>query len=208
MTSESDPNGKTISYEYDKMQRMVLVRDQNNYILKKICYGYAGQPGDCNIYYNDQKQGSFTKNNCTSGYTGTQVTYTVPAGTYASGVSQADADTQAQNDVNANGQAYANANGTCEGASINVQGYNGKSVPYNVKFTNPSSGAFYIFSLPENTYDFSVLGQVPAGIYTVQFYKAGPPTTAIFVINGYTQSGGTATFYNISVNATTSAYMY
>jgi hypothetical protein len=36
------------------------------------------------------------------------VTYTVPAGAYTSGVSQAAADQLAQNDMDANGQAYAN----------------------------------------------------------------------------------------------------
>lgn len=71
-------------------------------------------PPQPTTYYNVAKSGSFTKNNCSqaSGI-GTTVTYTVPAHTYASTTSQADADQQAQNDVNTNGQAYANANGSC-----------------------------------------------------------------------------------------------
>jgi len=65
------------------------------------------------LYYNRTQSASFTKNNCPPGYTGSTVTYTVSAGTYGSDISQADADAQAQNDINANGQNYANASGTC-----------------------------------------------------------------------------------------------
>ncbi|WP_423787470.1 DUF5977 domain-containing protein, partial [Klebsiella pneumoniae] len=45
--------------------------------------------------------------------TGSTVTYTVSASTYSSTVSQADANQKAINDVNTNGQIYANTNGTC-----------------------------------------------------------------------------------------------
>lgn len=208
MLTETDPNGKTISYSYDNLQRLAYVRDQNNYILKRFCYGYAGQPGDCNLFYNIAVSGTYTRNNCSAGSSGTSVTYTVPAGTYASAVSQADANSLAQNDVTANGQNYANTNGNCISSGVTVQGYNAKAVPYRVKFTNNSNGSIYIFDLVENNYDFSILGTVPSGTYTVNFYKAGVPTTATFVVNGYTSSGSSATFNNISVTATTNAYMY
>lgn len=209
MLTETEPNGKTISYTYDKLQRLTLVRDQNNYILKRICYGYAGQPGDCNLHYNTAVSGTFTRNNCGAGLSGTSVTYTVPAGTYASTISVTDANALAQNDVAANGQAYANANGTCVGSAVTVQGYNGKSVPYKVKFTNNATGLFYIFDLPPNTWSYANLGSVPSGTYTVYFYKAsGVPASAVFVVNGYSGSGGAYTFYNVPVTSTTNAYMY
>ena len=41
------------------------------------------------------------------------MTYNVAAGLYSSTISQVEADNQAQADVNANGQNYANANGSC-----------------------------------------------------------------------------------------------
>ena len=41
------------------------------------------------------------------------MTYNVAAGAYTSTISQADADAKAQADVTANGQTYANTNGTC-----------------------------------------------------------------------------------------------
>lgn len=75
----------------------------------------ANLHGSCTpvVYYNIEKAGSFTRNNCGSGAVGSSVVYTVPAGTYSSSVSQADANQKAQDAVTANGQAYANTNGTC-----------------------------------------------------------------------------------------------
>ncbi|MEQ1676217.1 MAG: hypothetical protein ABL876_05940 [Chitinophagaceae bacterium] len=48
MTKETDPRGRNLYYEYDKLNRLVLIRDHDNNIIKKICYNYAGQPEDCN----------------------------------------------------------------------------------------------------------------------------------------------------------------
>lgn len=63
-------------------------------------------------YLNIAKSGTAQKNDCTSGV-GTVVTYTVPAGTYMSIISQADADSLADADVAANKQVFANLNGHC-----------------------------------------------------------------------------------------------
>jgi hypothetical protein len=65
-------------------------------------------------YTNTIKTGTFKRNNCGAGQTGSSVLYTVPAGKYNSTISQADADAQAQADVNANGQNNANNQGTCK----------------------------------------------------------------------------------------------
>lgn len=44
MTSETDPSGKTVSYMYDALWRLHLVKDLNDKILEKIDYHYAGEP--------------------------------------------------------------------------------------------------------------------------------------------------------------------
>lgn len=49
MTSETDPRGRTTYYEYDKMNRLALVRDHDNNILRKICYNFFGQPESCPV---------------------------------------------------------------------------------------------------------------------------------------------------------------
>lgn len=42
ITSETDPSGKTTYYEYDGLGRLVLVRDDQNNIIRKIAYNMAG----------------------------------------------------------------------------------------------------------------------------------------------------------------------
>jgi hypothetical protein len=44
MTSEADANGRKISYEYDALQRLRLVRDKDNSIIKQFSYGYQSYP--------------------------------------------------------------------------------------------------------------------------------------------------------------------
>ena len=80
---------------------------------------YANTHAVCvTTYFNVAESGSYTRNNCGAGYAGSTVTYTVAAGTYSSTVSQAAANQLAINDVNANGQNYANTNGTCTSTSV------------------------------------------------------------------------------------------
>jgi hypothetical protein len=209
VTCQCDPNNRISYYEYDGLNRLMLVRDQDKNILKQLCYNYAGQPENCSIYYNVSKSGIFTRNNntCSTGYFGSSVSYTVPPGTYSAN-SQAIADQQATDDVNANGQAYANANGTCI-AGITVNGYDTYNYNYNVKFTNNSGGAIYTFVLPHNSYSPQFFGYVPSGTYSVQFWPQSMPLTATFNINGltYTGTGGT-TFYNVNISSTSTASMY
>jgi YD repeat-containing protein len=130
ITSKTDPNGEISYYEYDLLGRLMAVRDLHNNVLKKYCYSYTGRNSGCRLYSNIAKSGSFTRNNCPSGYTPGTVTYTVLAGTYSSTISQADADQQAQNDVNQNGQTYANNNATCTYvcSSSNCTGDNHKCI--------------------------------------------------------------------------------
>ena len=44
-----DVNGRMISYEYDLLNRLSIVRDHYGNIQKKHCYNYAGQEEDCGL---------------------------------------------------------------------------------------------------------------------------------------------------------------
>lgn len=112
MTSAIDPKGFTTSYEYDSFQRLQHIKDNDGNIVKSYDYRYAAQQ-PITIYNSAAASGSFTRNNCASNYAGGTVVYNVPAGTYSSTVSQAAADALATADVAANGQNYANTNGSC-----------------------------------------------------------------------------------------------
>ena len=81
-------------------------------VIKKLCYNYHGQTENCTVYYNTEQPMQFQKQ-CSTGYTGSYVTYTIPAGVYLSTVGITDANQKAWDDLLANGQAYANALGTC-----------------------------------------------------------------------------------------------
>ena len=167
--AQSDINNRIIYYEYDIMGRLSLIRDIDRNILKKYCYNYAGKQEECSlpVYHNIVKSGTFTRNNCGTGYVAGTVTYTVPANTYSSTVSQSDADALAQADVNNNGQSYANANGTCSLIYYNVQksgnftrnncgsGYTGSTVAYTVNAGtyNSTTSQAYVDGLAQANVD-------------------------------------------------------
>lgn len=81
---------------------------------KKICMRVDDVPIPAAdpIYYNAVLLIAYQKEGCVNGE-GSTVDYTVPAQTYSSPFSQADADQQAADDAAINGQNYANENGTC-----------------------------------------------------------------------------------------------
>lgn len=140
---------------------------------------YANNNGTC-AWYSVVKSNSFMKNNCPSGYNGSVVTYTVPAGAYSSTISQADADQKAQNDVNNNGQTYANNNGTClEPCSISFNpGYSSPGNGINNDGTSVSFGfAFFRNSTmsPGTPYNIGTINGSckPSGSRTLTFTSTG-----------------------------------
>ena len=114
ISSQCDASNRISRYEYDSFGRLIFIRDQNQNILKKLCYNYAGQTETCLIAYKNTTQTqNFTRNNCGSNYTGSTVGYNVAAGVYISYQSVDVANQLALNDISINGQAYANSHGTC-----------------------------------------------------------------------------------------------
>jgi len=47
MTSETDPSGKSVTYQFDALDRLYLVRDNDGNIIKRDCYTYNGQASGC-----------------------------------------------------------------------------------------------------------------------------------------------------------------
>jgi len=76
-------------------------------------YNYIVEPPVQTVYYNVIRQEEFYKSDCNIFSTGSLVVYTVAAKKYSSTISQTDADSKAQIDVNANGQNFANTTGSC-----------------------------------------------------------------------------------------------
>ena len=100
---------------------------------------YANEHGICAevLWYNERQSKVFTKNDCELGYIGTDYEYIVEAGKYSSEVSQEDANRQALEDIEANGQEQANLNAEC---IDDPNFYRGKA---SKEFTKNDCGADY-----------------------------------------------------------------
>ena len=109
VTSQTDSKGMATYYQYDSFNRLAQVVDNNNNIIRQSTYHYYNQSA-LQVFYNTEQAQVFTRNDCSYG---SQVVYIVPANTYFSDISLADANAKALADINANGQNYANANGIC-----------------------------------------------------------------------------------------------
>jgi YD repeat-containing protein len=200
VTSSCDPNGRISYYEYDPLGRLKAMRDADQNILK--FFDYKFKIGFI-TYFNAQKSGTFTKTNCSFGQIGSSVTYSVPAGIYSSQVSQAAADALAQNDVNNNGPAYANANGTCS-SNVTIQSTNFVGVSgFTAVYTNTSTNQQYSFIVSSNT-GTQTLGDIPPGTYNLTISKTGNSVRYAFGAdcNFYLGSGTSASFSNVSVSTT------
>lgn len=119
--------------------------------------------GNCG-FHSVQQSNIFEKNNCPANSLPSKVTYTVPAGSYYSTISQADADAKALADLNANGQTYANNNGACR-QKVNFTFSNSTSDNIAISFNGekPTDYTYYVCTpgsssiiLPEGIYNISV----------------------------------------------------
>ncbi|CAL1519021.1 DUF5977 domain-containing protein [Chitinophaga sp. MM2321] len=145
MSSQTNANNLTTYYEYDGLNRLVNIRDENNNIRQNYIYNYGPgisvTPASQTLFYNNVASQQFTKNNCTAGEP-TVETYLISYGKYVSSISQADANTKAQADITANGQAYANNVGLCWFYNVSV------SKRFIKNDCAPDVGKFYIYDVP------------------------------------------------------------
>ena len=103
-------------------------------------------------YQNVERSWSFQKQGCSSpSQVGTWVVYTVPAGTYTSDISQAHANELADDDINLNGQDYADANGSCDDAPM-YGNTEQSGTFYSTACSVGNSPAPYLYVVPADTY--------------------------------------------------------
>ncbi|CAD0002154.1 DUF5977 domain-containing protein [Flavobacterium salmonis] len=189
----TDPKGDKMTYTYDTFGRLQFVKDKNLDILQKYCYNYKGQQIDCDIafagstlYKSMARSGSFTKNNCAAGTSGSNVTYNQAEGAVTSTISQADADALGLSKFNTDGQANANTNGICTTPL--------PAAPTGLTFTSATATSL----------NFS--WTAVAGATSYKIYKNGSDTGITFSTNTGSLSGLTAsTAYSIQVKAVNAA---
>lgn len=144
------------------------------------------------VYYNTVQIGSFSKNDCVTG-SGSTVVYRVPAGKYTSSVSLAAANQLAQDEINANGQDYANTIGTCVN-DIMLNIYNLSNDPMIIRLWKLDTGETYFHTIPSNMYwGNPYYVQVPAGLYLVSLYQGDQYKFYVLennCIGAYTVPGG------------------
>ncbi|WP_447642602.1 MULTISPECIES: DUF5977 domain-containing protein [Chitinophagaceae] len=186
MTSQTDPNGSTVLYEYDTFGRLVHTRDKDNMVAQRFYYNYAGQPKDYagnTVYYNAEKTATLTRSNCVASVGGT-IAYTVPARKYGSTVSQAAADQLAQDEINTVGQAQANQLGSCTYSSAAQQGVFTRN--------NCAGGGQVSYS-------------VAAGAYTSTVSQADADQKAVYALNvegqAYANANGTCSAFTNTVQS-------
>jgi uncharacterized protein DUF5977 len=160
-TSECDENNRITYYAYDNLGRLQFVKDEVNNIVKMYEYNNvssAKQIGCPVTFTNPLISEVVTRNNCSAGYQGGAVTYTVAANTYSSSISQLDADIQADINMLTNAQNYANSNGSCSLIYYNVA----VSETDTTRSCGPGSvGGPVTYTVPANTYS-SIISQADA----------------------------------------------
>jgi hypothetical protein len=126
---------------------------------------YANVNATCALlYYNIQESQSFTRNNCGANFTGGTVTYTVPAARYSTTAGQTAANQLALDDIAANGQNYANTNGSCTAI---VQ-----SQTKSLVLTGGSASASFTTTIV-NSITLSIEAN-PGTTYTLNYSLSGP----------------------------------
>lgn len=155
--TQNPPTQDMVYYEYDGFSRLKNIKDNKGDILKNYSYNYgttttAITAPAATMWYNQAVQQTLAKQGCPAGTSPTSVTYKVPYGKYVSSISLSDANRKANEELTANAQAYANANGQC--LYWNVQ--KSKLFTRNNCTYEQGLGWKYTYVVPANTYSSPV----------------------------------------------------
>ena len=172
-TAEIDENNRITFYTYDALGRLSSIQDDQKHILKYYEYGTTEKITTCpTVYTNNRIEEIFKRNNCQSGFEGAEITYVIPAGKYQSTLSQEDADRKAEEELVAQGQAFANANGAC----------------LQIYFNAERSGVFQKQDCPPGYIGASLTYTVPAGRYRSLISQADADSLAQYEIDANGQA--------------------
>lgn len=153
ISSQTDEKGLTTYFSYDSHNRLAVIKDHRNNILKQYEYYYAaGLKNIANsLFYNQETTKIFSKQCPPDAFgrlqIGTDVPYTVPAGKYV-GLTQQAADEAALAEINANGQANANALSDCYlygGPPELTSVENGPGTTLTVRYKCPFFADYYCY---------------------------------------------------------------
>lgn len=169
LSSETTPSGAKTLYKYDSFNRLSKVSDQNNKSMQKYYYNYTNQLQYPATFFSSEISQTFTRDNCggrpSGSYLGLNYNYTVPEGSYASTISQVDADQKAQADLIQNGQSLANQYAACLTAYCSFQPIFVTAQQSEIfKLTqNKFHFRVYIrtYQISRNWYEWSNIGTIP-----------------------------------------------
>jgi len=205
-----DNNNLYTRFQYDAIGRLVrtyreVLGKTNTPLIKAVSYNYGsfsnngnnnGNSSEPYVYYNVAMSQVFSNQNCGT-VLALPITYTVPAWTYSSNVSQQAANNLAQNDISANGQAYANLHGPCD-VGFSLQN-TAAALNYSVSFTNTVTQSQLSFPFPSLG---STAVSIPPGTYNVTVSPAGP-TNYVFRLGDLTTPPAApgCVFNNVNITA-------
>lgn len=200
LVSRTDANGKYSNFDYDINGRLLQVRDNEGNVLKRYCYNYAGQPISCGpqTFLSYAYSANFTRTNCGVGFIGGSVPFAAPQGMFSSNINQWDANQQAINYVNQNGQANANSLGSCtpvgQSGPCEFHPDNSISIPsYSFYSDGSSTSGYMVVFLPNGFTSGSTIslgsfdsgGCKPSSDRTQTFNSGGN----IFIVTFYAYGG-------------------